>query len=92
MFRCFSANNADSTPNVNVLLQYTDQLSKQFDDTLGADMMLGPRSFDLDFENMTLNATLILTFVDDSVSCRTISFPCGDYAPGRVRASVLGCL
>jgi hypothetical protein len=47
-------NNTDRIPNVNVLLQYTDQISKQFDGTLGADTMLGPRSFDFDFDNMRL--------------------------------------
>ncbi len=46
--------NTDRIPNVNVLLQYTDRISKQFDGTLGADTMLGPRSFDFDFDNMSL--------------------------------------
>ena len=44
----------DRIPNVNVLLQYTDEISKKFDGTLGADTMLGPHTFDFDFENMRL--------------------------------------
>jgi hypothetical protein len=46
--------NTDRIPNVNVLLQYTDQNSKLFDGTIGQDTMLGPRSFDIDFDTMIL--------------------------------------
>jgi hypothetical protein len=49
-----AAQNTNRIPNVKVLLQYTDQISRRFDGTLGADTMLGPRSFDFDFDNMTL--------------------------------------
>lgn len=44
----------DRIPNVDVLLQYTDEYSKRFDGTLGADTMRGPHSFSLDFDAMRL--------------------------------------